>query len=142
MQRHIVFEAVGIAILSLKRWRTVRMRCPWERGRPARNTPKAWVFRERHQRRILGTARPVGHERPARLGRSCDLNAVIPAQAGIQVSRGHGRPARKHGRERSAAEGPPQTMRAGRPRSQGRSFTDDPAPIAGPFGPGATAWRG
>ena len=33
----------------------------WERGRPARNTPEAWVFRVRHQRRVSR-----GHGRPAR----------------------------------------------------------------------------
>ena len=54
-----------------------------------------------------------GRGRPARLGRSRDLSAVIPAQAGIQVFWERERPARI---VISRVSGP---LRAGRPRSQG-----------------------
>ena len=57
-----------------------------------------------------------------------------------RVLRGHGRPARiDFGGPSRRTFGP--RLRAGRPRSQDTSFPDDPAPIASPLGPGATARR-
>ena len=69
---------------------------PWERGRPARNTPEAWAF---PRKREFASRK---HGRPARFGCSRAFNAVIPAKAGIQVSRGTARPG---GRRRPARIG-------------------------------------